>query len=967
MALLTNINGKFSVSDAGAVTFNDAFTFPTADGTANYVLKTNGSGQLAWAADNYENYDYWILQGDSASNVNINSTNTLKFVGGTYIDTSATWAGGSNARKLTINHETTSRTDTTSTDAPAFGGTFEAVTSVTTNTTGHVTAIDVSTVTIPTDPGGTVKGTGTATEVAFWTANDTISSDDGLYWDNTNKHLGINDNTPGSALKVTSGTSETSVYTVDIHHVRNDANVGTIAQRINMDLSGADTTTADRTNYGLFIDIDSSANGDASNEHRIYGVSSTINFTGFTDIARGGFFNAESNYNGAKTAQLVGVYGQATHDTGNVAGGVSNMYGVYGYSAIQDLGDVDNAFGGYFLVNITDSRGAANVGVTKAVEGEINIDKSTAIDYGTMIGISSIIDNNEGAVPNFGTQYLFKGDYQGTRGGNAYGIYCEGDKHYLEGNVGIGTDSPNFKLDIANAAASTATYMQFRNGTTGTASSDGTVAGIDADGDFLINNQEAKEIKLYTSDTPRLIIQSGGNVGIGVTGPDAKLTVDSTTAPQLLLTNTGGGNSQILMYDNSGGTQNASITFDQTGDNQLYITTGYDSPNDLNRIYLQPGGETAMTLVGGDNTTGKAGNVGIGTDIPSQKLSIATNALTSNPEYIEFQDFGSGSSWAIGMDFGGIQWHTGDGTGIGAHLIAQIKAQNERNGAAAAGALVFSTAPYNTVMSERMRIKSDGNILIADTRKIEFYNTSQYIYANSTNDLTLASGDDINFQSNYIRFFHAGVEGSRISATTASWVANGSNGTLGVNRVPSGSYNLEILGSTYSSGSIRSGSWFQGTSATNTLYSSTALGTYLQSPGNSGTAGTIYFRNGSGTVSANIFSGTITAAGDVIAYGSPSDKRLKENIKPIKSALDKVIKLQGVTFDWKEKGITNLKEDIGFIAQDVQKVIPELVRENEDGMLSMRHQGIAPILLEAIKELKAEIEELKFNKCNCNK
>ena len=49
MALLTNINGKFSVSDVGAVTFNNAFTFPTADGAANYVLQTNGSGQLAWA------------------------------------------------------------------------------------------------------------------------------------------------------------------------------------------------------------------------------------------------------------------------------------------------------------------------------------------------------------------------------------------------------------------------------------------------------------------------------------------------------------------------------------------------------------------------------------------------------------------------------------------------------------------------------------------------------------------------------------------------------------------------------------------------------------------------------------------------------------------------------------------------------------------------------------------------------
>ena len=96
-------------------------------------------------------------------------------------------------------------------------------------------------------------------------------------------------------------------------------------------------------------------------------------------------------------------------------------------------------------------------------------------------------------------------------------------------------------------------------------------------------------------------------------------------------------------------------------------------------------------------------------------------------------------------------------------------------------------------------------------------------------------------------------------------------------------------------------------------------------------------------------------------------KFLKENIKPIKNALDKIEKLQGVTFDWKEKSedILDIKEDIGFIAQDVQKVIPELVRENDNGMLSMRHQGIAPILLEAIKELKAEIEELKLNNCNC--
>jgi len=106
--------------------------------------------------------------------------------------------------------------------------------------------------------------------------------------------------------------------------------------------------------------------------------------------------------------------------------------------------------------------------------------------------------------------------------------------------------------------------------------------------------------------------------------------------------------------------------------------------------------------------------------------------------------------------------------------------------------------------------------------------------------------------------------------------------------------------------------------------------------------------------------GDLTVKGDIIAYGAPSDERYKENIKPIESALDKVEKLQGVTFDWKESdSILDIKEDIGFIAQDVQKVVPELVRENEDGKLSLRYQGITPILLEAIKELKAEIEELK--------
>jgi len=106
-------------------------------------------------------------------------------------------------------------------------------------------------------------------------------------------------------------------------------------------------------------------------------------------------------------------------------------------------------------------------------------------------------------------------------------------------------------------------------------------------------------------------------------------------------------------------------------------------------------------------------------------------------------------------------------------------------------------------------------------------------------------------------------------------------------------------------------------------------------------------------------SGTFTVSGDVVAFGSPSDISLKENIKPIESALDKVEKLQGVTFNWKEQGITDLKEDIGFIAQDIQEVLPELVRENDNGKLSLRDKGIVPVLVEAIKELSNRIKVLE--------
>jgi hypothetical protein len=108
--------------------------------------------------------------------------------------------------------------------------------------------------------------------------------------------------------------------------------------------------------------------------------------------------------------------------------------------------------------------------------------------------------------------------------------------------------------------------------------------------------------------------------------------------------------------------------------------------------------------------------------------------------------------------------------------------------------------------------------------------------------------------------------------------------------------------------------------------------------------------------------GAITATGDITAYSS-SDERLKDNIKVIKDALDKVSNIRGVEFDWNEKAHeVNKGHDLGVIAQEIIKVLPDAVKEREDGYYGVRYDRIIPLLVEAIKDLKKEIEEIKNGK-----
>ena len=115
-----------------------------------------------------------------------------------------------------------------------------------------------------------------------------------------------------------------------------------------------------------------------------------------------------------------------------------------------------------------------------------------------------------------------------------------------------------------------------------------------------------------------------------------------------------------------------------------------------------------------------------------------------------------------------------------------------------------------------------------------------------------------------------------------------------------------------------------------------------------------------GNISNSATDGRIDASNDIVAY-STSDVRLKNNIKSIDKALDKVNKIQGIEFDWieKEKVHGNSGHDIGVIAQEIEKILPGVVTTRGNGYKAVKYEKIVPLLIEAIKDLSKQVDGLK--------
>ena len=902
MALLTNIDNKFSVSDAGAVRFNNAFTFPTADGDANYVLKTNGSGQLAWAPD-------------------LNSDAVTKIIGGTNITVS-----------------------------PATG---------------------LGDVTVNADLSGTVTGTGVDNRIAIWNGTTAIDSDSDFYVDGdtiftTNLEASGNGSFSGTltATNYFSSTTAANIFLGSVITKPGD-NLGFVIRNSSNTIIGSFLRTSNTTSK---LTTDNLALGGTTAQY-VRGDGSFATFSPGTGTVTGtGAANRVTYWSSATNV---------TSDAGFTYNGLGRVNTDESFGVSKDGADTV-ANGPFFrLTNADQSRqylwqldasnnidywyynGSAwvqtisllnNGGATFAEDVLVGKTSNTIATAGAKIGATTgsniTRDSNEvlylNRTTNFGKTLSIAKDGTtigeiGTYGGVPYIGYSQGAGGGIMFNglsiepTGIGSSrssntndvgSPNYKwrnayfgnqVSAANYIAAAAEGLRINDSaayisgynTAGTQRT-GYIQFLHASGTILIDSELGSR---YTVMAP----SSGAKVGIGTTGPNEKLHVVGNVFLNA-------GSAYIASYNNTYNYQAsmrwAGLQLGNNGTNRIIAGRtaaggGFqfwtNNTNDASDHTVTPDGIMTMVMT---NT----GNVGIGEPNPNYKLNVASGTNTDGI-YLS----GLGNSMSTG-EYRQLQFGYSDTDTSYGSTIRFVVPDATTHG----GQIEFYT-DAGPGSSSGLGALALG-MLIDDHQRVGIGNTNPTEKLDVTGNIICSAA-----------FL-------RTSTSTDAWFGNGNSGTYTQTRL--------YVNQSNTSNNDANGYFFERGRLTDA--STAEIRRWV-----------IGARGGQKQMMLD-GPGSLTVAGDVVAYGSPSDKRLKENIKPIESALDKVEKLQGVTFDWKESdSILDIKQDIGFIAQDVQKVIPELVRENEDGMLSMRHQGIAPILLEAIKELKAEIEELKLNNCNC--
>ena len=439
-------------------------------------------------------------------------------------------------------------------------------------------------------------------------------------------------------------------------------------------------------------------------------------------------------------------------------------------------------------------------------------------------------------------------------------------------------------------------------------------------GSFLEVDNANKNIGITTQATPY--------VGIGTTNPTAKLHVVGDT--------------------------NVSGIISATG----YYLNG----NELVNATLQ----TETWDINDSNIYRSTGNVGIGSSIPGSKLTVsgditATGAIAA-----------TGTITGSGVSVSGIstasRFVSTVTTGTAPLTVTSTTQVSNLNASLLAGKTPPSGDLVGTTDNQVLTNKTLTNPVISSIVNGAFTSTIP-----SVNGTLVSTGSTGSVTSNMIADLNivnadvavgAGITYGKLSLTNsikAADIAVGAGITYGKLSLSNSITNADIATGASISVSKLSASTISGialgsnlatltfgTYLTGTSYNGSTAVTIATNATSSNTTSTIVARDASGDFTA----GTITATD----FNSTSDINLKENIKTVENSLNTLTQLRGVSFDWKETG----RSSYGVIAQELEEILPDLVTNGE--VKSVNYNGLIGVLIEAVKELKKEIEELKSTK-----
>ena len=479
-------------------------------------------------------------------------------------------------------------------------------------------------------------------------------------------------------------------------------------------------------------------------------------------------------------------------------------------------------------------------------------------------------------------------------------------------------------------------------------------------GDLKIrNNANDKDVILLSDDgaggttayltldgsTTDLLLSPPGNIGIGTTSPGALFTVrkDGTQASSVSTTyqiqTVSDSNGGIAIQ--AGGTSSAYLVF---GDNANYDAGRIQYNNSNNKMNFQTAETTAMSI---DSSQ----NVGIGTTSPSAKLDIDSTSGTAlyvdggvgGANIAEFHRT-SGATASVKIHAGGgdpqITYADTDRT-----FSMRIDASENH----------FKIAEHTDLGSnERFRIADSGNIIMFNNVGIGTSSPYERLYVECEDDTS--PGIVSNPASTNGAVAYAIGYGDANRDYLCTWGMDHSSGgnVFGYGVKPDGSTSEAFINSADNSNFKRGALYFDDELK------------FFNASAQTGTIDTAITMTERFRVDAD---GDGFFDRDVVAFSTTvSDCRLKDNIETIPNALDKVMSLRGVEFDWNATSRKG-QHDIGLIAQEVQEVLPEVVidkklcmgdmKNNEKDYKTVDYEKIVGVLVEAIKELKQEIEELK--------